>query len=391
MENMKSLCHCWHDFAILPFAVNASQVSLGQPGYPLYPNFHMLLHQFYWLCWRADKVDRVESPLADGCQVDEGFVCVAARLSRRVSPNKRLTEQSTFTSWPFGKAGRMQSDWFHIKFVCDNEMGVGCWCAASQQPFFLWGIVAPGVPQKSWEVCAAVCLKLKTHLSKYFFDFAQPQASRDYICHAISMLGIFLCRHSSFVITTQTNRTPGEIHHGLEIPPDFQKSSGFPEIFPEDQKATRKTGNFGMDWLFLVLWGRWSIYIYISAYDPIYFLKMSNSPPVRWGLLDFMLTSSASSSSSSSSSSSLVVVLSALCRTSTATICARCSLPDLRRDHLSPVFPPGPQPKPSEPNVPCRTSTATICGQCSLPGLNRQKVCQKICQKEGQKICQKEC
>ena len=90
-------------------------------------------------------------------------------------PNKRLTEQSTFTSWPFGKAGRMQTDWFHIKFVCDYEMGVDCWCAASQQPFFLWGIVAPGVPQKSWEVCAAGCLKLKTHLSKFYFDFAQPQ------------------------------------------------------------------------------------------------------------------------------------------------------------------------------------------------------------------------
>lgn len=81
-------------------------------------------------------------------------------------PNKRLTEQSTFTSWPLGKAGRIQSDWFHIKFVCDNEMGVDCWCAASQQPFFLWGIVAPGVPQKSWEVCAAGCLKLKTHLNQ---------------------------------------------------------------------------------------------------------------------------------------------------------------------------------------------------------------------------------
>ena len=132
-----------------------------------------------------------------------------------------------------------------------------------------------------------------------------------------------------------------------------------------------------------------SCIIYLSAYDPIYFLKMSNSPPVRRGLLDFMLAYSASSSSSSSSS--LVVVLSALCRTSTATICARCSLPDLSRDHLSPVFPPRPQPKPSEPNVPCRTSTATICGQCSLPGLNRQKECQKICQKECQKICQKDC
>ncbi len=68
---------------------NAS-LQLGQPRYPLYPKFHMLLHQFYWLCWRADKADWVESPLADGCQVDEGFVGVVARLSRRVSPKQTI-------------------------------------------------------------------------------------------------------------------------------------------------------------------------------------------------------------------------------------------------------------------------------------------------------------
>ena len=70
------------------------------------------------------------------------------------------------------------------------------------------------------------------------------------------------------------------------------------------------------------------------------------------------------------------------CRTSTTTIHAQCSLPDLNHDHprpvfpagpqprpSTPVFPAGPQPRPSTPSVPCRTSTTTIHAQCSLPDL----------------------
>ena len=53
---------------------------------------------------------------------------------------------------------------------------------------------------------------------------------------------------------------------------------------------------------------------------------------------------------------------SVLCRTSTTTIHAQCSLPDLKHDHL--------------PNVPCRTSTTTIHAQCSLPDL----ICEYPCQ-----------
>ena len=34
------------------------------------------------------------------------------------------------------------------------------------------------------------------------------------------------------------------------------------------------------------------------------------------------------------------------------------------------MFPAGPQPRPSPPSVPCRTSTTTIHAQCSLPDLN---------------------
>ena len=61
---------------------------------------------------------------------------------------------------------------------------------------------------------------------------------------------------------------------------------------------------------------------------------------------------------------------SVLYRTLTTTIHAQCSLPDLNHDHPRPVFPTGPQPQPSTPNIPCRTSTANIHTQCSLPKLN---------------------
>ena len=66
-----------------------------------------------------------------------------------------------------------------------------------------------------------------------------------------------------------------------------------------------------------------------------------------------------------------LAIHSVLCRTSTTTIHAQCSLPDLNHDHPRPVFPAGPQPRPSTPSVPCRTSTTTIHAQCSLPDLNQ--------------------
>ena len=83
------------------------------------------------------------------------------------------------------------------------------------------------------------------------------------------------------------------------------------------------------------------------------------SPPARWGLLDFMSVACSSPP-----------LLSSSC--STATLDAQCSLSDLNHDHPRPVFPAGPQPRPSPPSVPCRTSTTTIHAQCSLPDLNRE-------------------
>ena len=58
------------------------------------------------------------------------------------------------------------------------------------------------------------------------------------------------------------------------------------------------------------------------------------------------------------------------CRTSTTTIHAQCSLPDLNHDHPPPVFAAAPQPQPATPSVRCRTSTTTSHAQCSLPDLN---------------------
>ena len=109
------------------------------------------------------------------------------------------------------------------------------------------------------------------------------------------------------------------------------------------------------------------------------------SPPARWGLLDFMSVDfrlpppSASSGPQPRPSTPSVP-----CRTSTARIHAKCSLPDLNHENPRQVFPDGPQPRPSTPSVPCRTSTARIHAKCSLPDLNRRREWQKICQVECQ-------
>ena len=117
------------------------------------------------------------------------------------------------------------------------------------------------------------------------------------------------------------------------------------------------------------------------------------SPPARWGLLDFMSVASSSCLPPASSSSFRRLLPPAAscrllprspplrhprrprrprCPRPTAIRDPQCSLPDLNHDHPRPVFPAGPQPRPSTPSVPCRTSTATIPVQCSLPDLNRE-------------------
>ena len=70
------------------------------------------------------------------------------------------------------------------------------------------------------------------------------------------------------------------------------------------------------------------------------------------------------------------------CRTSAASICAQCSPPDLKREHVRsafatgpqprPVFAAGPEPRASPLSVRYRISTAITRALCSLPDLNRE-------------------
>ena len=109
---------------------------------------------------------------------------------------------------------------------------------------------------------------------------------------------------------------------------------------------------------------------FMTAAEVAPLLNSAYSPPARWGLLDFMSVACSSPPLLSSSSCS------------TATLDAQCSLSDLNHDHPRPVrsgrehlawilavVPAGPQPRPSTPSVPCRTSTASIHAKCSLPDL----------------------
>ena len=92
------------------------------------------------------------------------------------------------------------------------------------------------------------------------------------------------------------------------------------------------------------------------------------SPPVRWGLLDFMSVSSPSPTSSPPS-----------CRPpprriSTAILWVQCGVPDLNRDPVSSVWRAGPQPRAREFSVACRTPTASSWVQCGVPDPNRELV-----------------
>ena len=125
--------------------------------------------------------------------------------------------------------------------------------------------------------------------------------------------------------------------------------------------------------------------------------NFSGSPPVRWGLLDFMSVTSPPPLFSSPPPSPR-----SPCRPSLATTWDQCSAPDLNRNPVRSVFRAGPQPRSCEISVPRRTSTAILWDQCSAPDLNRdpvrsvlragpQVMCQKMCQRECQKMCQREC
>ena len=60
------------------------------------------------------------------------------------------------------------------------------------------------------------------------------------------------------------------------------------------------------------------------------------------------------------------------CRTSTASMHAQCSAPDLHREQRIPLFAAGPLPQACTPSVRRRTSTASSESHCSLPDLYRK-------------------
>ena len=140
-------------------------------------------------------------------------------------------------------------------------------------------------------------------------------------------------------------------------------------------------------------------------------LQLCFSPPVRWGLLDFMSVSSPPPPSPSSPPPRLPSPC------PVAILCVQCGMSDLNCDPASSVWRAGPQPRSCEFSVASRTPTAILWVQCGVPDLkycvrkfvrkndrryvrkndrryvrrNVKKKCQKICQKECQKICQKIC
>ena len=119
------------------------------------------------------------------------------------------------------------------------------------------------------------------------------------------------------------------------------------------------------------------------------------SPPVRWGLLDFMSVSSPPSSSSSPSSPSSFSSInwdplcsvwragpqwqlgssqfSVACWTPIATgiLSVQCGMPDHNRDPMSSVWRAGPQPRYCEFSVACWTPTAMLWVQCGVLDPNR--------------------
>ena len=65
-----------------------------EPRFPLHCKPHMLYHSFKFLKLFSQTHQWCESPLVDATQIDESFIGVISRFSRRVSP--RLTVCRTY-------------------------------------------------------------------------------------------------------------------------------------------------------------------------------------------------------------------------------------------------------------------------------------------------------
>ena len=69
-------------------------LSQRQPRFPIHGKNHMLIHTFRFLQLWSKDLDWIESPLCDSTQMDESFIGIVSRLSRRVSP--KATIQRTY-------------------------------------------------------------------------------------------------------------------------------------------------------------------------------------------------------------------------------------------------------------------------------------------------------
>ena len=78
---LRMLLRCWADMSL----------QQGEPRFPWHSKMHALFHTFHGLKDAASKgLERVENPLTDLCQLDEGFVGVLSRYSRRASPKQTI-------------------------------------------------------------------------------------------------------------------------------------------------------------------------------------------------------------------------------------------------------------------------------------------------------------
>ena len=106
------------------------------------------------------------------------------------------------------------------------------------------------------------------------------------------------------------------------------------------------------------------IYLYFILIISLIFNKIKKyrpcSPPVRWGLLDFMSVSSPPPSRP---------------RPSPSPSPPHISLSDLNYDLVSSVWRAGPQPRARELSVACRTPTGSPWVECGVPDPNRETVC----------------
>lgn len=57
-----------------------------EPRYPIHCKAHMLHHTFRILEQKCQALCWLENPIVDSCQIDESFVGILSRYSRRVSP-----------------------------------------------------------------------------------------------------------------------------------------------------------------------------------------------------------------------------------------------------------------------------------------------------------------